>query len=53
VFARAVRLAESQRALLSSRDDVVDALLDAAVADWAAAFHASGLEARLRGAPAR
>lgn len=53
VFAKTVRLSDSQRALFSSRDRVVDALLDAAVADWMAAFHASGLEARLRRAPSR
>jgi len=53
VFTRSVRLSESQRTLLSSRDRVIDALLDAAVADWMAAFHASGVEARLRRAPAR
>jgi hypothetical protein len=52
VFTKTVRLAESQRAVLSNRDRVVDALLEAAVADWMAAFHASGLEARLRRAPA-
>jgi hypothetical protein len=51
VFTRTVRLAESQRALTSSRERVVDALLEAAVADWIASFHASGLEARLRRAP--
>jgi hypothetical protein len=53
VFTRTVRLAESQRALTSNRERVVDALLEAAVADWMAAFHASRLEARLRRAPAR
>jgi hypothetical protein len=56
VFTRTVRLAESQRALTSSPDRVADALLGAAVADWIASFHASGihafgLEARLRRAP--
>ena len=53
VFTRTVRLAESQRALTSSRDQVVHALLEGAVADWLGAFHASGLEARLRRAPVR
>ncbi len=53
VFTKTVRLAESQRALTSNRERVVDALLEAAVADWLGAFHASGLEARLRRAPAK
>jgi hypothetical protein len=53
VFTKTVRLAESQRVVLSNRDRVVDALLEAAVADWMAAFHASGIEAHLRRAPAR
>ncbi len=53
VFTRTVRLFESERALTTSRDQVVDALLDAAIADWLGAFHASGLEARLRRPPAR
>jgi hypothetical protein len=52
VFTRTVRLADSQRALTTKREQVVDALLEAAVADWTAAFHASGVEARLRRAPA-
>ena len=47
-FTRTVRLTESQRALTSNRERVVESLLDAAVADWTAAFHGSGLEARLR-----
>lgn len=51
VFTRTVRLADSQRALISNRERVIDALLEAAVADWTAAFHASGLEPRLRRAP--
>lgn len=53
VFTKTVRLTQSQRALVSSRERVVDDLLEAAVRDWVAAFHASGLEARLRNAPAR
>ena len=54
VFTRTVRLTESQRALTSNRERVLDALLDAAVDDWMAAFHGSGLPARLRrAAPAR
>jgi len=53
VFTRTVRLAESQRALISNRARVADALLEAAVADWMAAFQASGLEARLRRASAK
>jgi hypothetical protein len=48
VFTRTVQLAESQRALTSNRARVVDALLEAAVGDWMTAFHASGIEARLR-----
>ncbi len=51
VFTRTARLSESQRALISSRERVVDALLEAAVADWIASFHASGLETRLSQAP--
>jgi hypothetical protein len=51
VFTKTVRLSDSQRALLVKREQVVDALLDAAVADWMAAFHASGVEARLRRSP--
>jgi hypothetical protein len=51
VFTRTVRLAESQRALTSSHERVVDALLGAAVADWMWAFHTSGLEPRLRRSP--
>jgi hypothetical protein len=53
VFTRTVQLAESQRALTSSRARVADALLEAAVADWMGAFHASGTEARLRRPPAK
>jgi hypothetical protein len=52
VFAKTVRLSESQRTLLSTRERVADALLANAINEWAAAFHASGLEARLRRAPA-
>jgi hypothetical protein len=48
VFTRTVRLAESLRALTSTREQVLDALLEAAVADWVTAFHASGAESRLR-----
>lgn len=51
VFTRTVRLAESLRALTSTREEVLDALLEAAVADWVTAFHASGAEARLRRTP--
>ncbi|HSK04040.1 MAG TPA: hypothetical protein VK932_22455, partial [Kofleriaceae bacterium] len=53
VFTRTVQLAESQRALTSNRARVVDALLETAVADWMSAFHASGIEARLRRPAAR
>jgi len=53
VFTKTVRLAESLRALTSNREQVVDALLEAAVRDWMAAFHASRLEAHLRRSPAR
>lgn len=45
VFTRTVRLGESQRALTSNPERVVDALLEAAVADWLGAFHASGIHA--------
>lgn len=47
-FTKTVRLTESQRALTSNRERVLEALLDAAVADWMSAFHSSGVEARLR-----
>lgn len=51
VFTRTVRLAESLRALTSTREEVLDALLQAAVTDWITAFHASGAEARIRRTP--
>ena len=53
VFAKTVQRFDSQRALTSSRERVLDALLEAAVEEWAAAFHVSGIETRLRGGSSR
>jgi hypothetical protein len=53
VFTKTVQLFDSQRAFLTSREQIADALLATAVSDWITAFYSSGMESRLRRAPSK
>jgi hypothetical protein len=53
VFTKTVQLSDSQRAFLTSREQIADALLAAAVSDWITAFYSSGMESRLRRASSK
>ncbi len=51
VLSKTVTVTASRRAAFSSHDKVTQLLVDRAVAEWMAAFHATGIEARLRAPP--
>jgi hypothetical protein len=53
VFTKTLHLTDSQRALTTKPEQVVDTLLETAVTGWMAAFHSSGIESRLRRTAAR